>query len=111
MVITSKNAPAQTSSHSCLIVQEAIYSYVGWIFAQNFLNRLGSEYTALLAALDPNNTTHMEVLTKIKKRLRSDTFTRDYILDIIKSYPDLLKALYINFAMVHYIHPQENTLR
>ncbi|KAJ3101712.1 NAD-dependent glutamate dehydrogenase [Phlyctochytrium planicorne] len=93
-----------------LSVQEAIYGYVGWIFAQHFLNRLGNEYSALQNILDLENNTHGEVLAKIKKRLRSDTFTREYILDIIKLYPDLIKLCYINFAMVHYINPQQNDL-
>ncbi|KAH6562916.1 hypothetical protein BASA62_008844, partial [Batrachochytrium salamandrivorans] len=94
-----------------LSVQEAIYGYVGWIFAQHFLNRLGSEYTALSSIADINNSTHVEVLSKIKKRLRTDTFTRDYILDIIKMYPDLIKLCYLNFAMVHYINPAEEDLK
>ena len=91
-----------------LSVQEAIYGYVGWIFAQHFLNRLGNEYASLTSILDNTNTNQMEVLTKIKKRLRSDTFTREYILDIVKLYPDLIKLLYINFAMTHYIQPAGN---
>ncbi|KAJ3410477.1 NAD-dependent glutamate dehydrogenase [Chytridiales sp. JEL 0842] len=91
-----------------LSVQEAIYGYIGWIFAQHFLNRLGNEYSALLSILDKESATHMEVLTKIKKRLRSDTFTREYILDIIKLYPDLIKLCYINFAMIHYINPADS---
>lgn len=53
----------------------------------------------------------MEVLTKIKKRLRSDTFTREYILDIIKQYPELIRMLYINFAVTHYIQPPEGIMR
>jgi glutamate dehydrogenase len=84
---------------------------VGWIFAQHFLNRLGNEYSSLLQILDSNNASHGEVLAKIKKRLRSDTFTREYILDIIKLYPDLIKLCYINFAMQHYISPANNDLR
>ncbi|KAJ3036171.1 NAD-dependent glutamate dehydrogenase [Rhizophlyctis rosea] len=86
-----------------LSVQESIYGYVGWIFAQHFLNRLGPEYATLSTILDQNNTIHVETLSKIKKRLRSDTFTREYILDIIKLYPDLIKLCYTNFAMEHYI--------
>ena len=94
-----------------LSVQETIYGYVGWIFCQHFLNRLGNEYVALYSQLDPNNPSHQEVLAKIKKRLRSDTFTREYILDIIKLYPDLIKLCYIHFAMVHYINPGSNDLK
>ncbi|KAJ3368150.1 hypothetical protein HDU91_000816 [Kappamyces sp. JEL0680] len=84
------------------VVQEAIYGYVGWIFSQHFLNRLGGEYTALASIIDINNPSHQEVLSKIKKRLRSDTFTREYILDIIKLYPELIKLCYNHFAMVHH---------
>ncbi|KAJ1911607.1 NAD-dependent glutamate dehydrogenase [Tieghemiomyces parasiticus] len=88
-----------------LSVQETTYGYVGWIFAQHFLNRLGSEYTTLAGALDSSDPHHIEVLDKIKKRLRIDTFTREYILDILLRYPELIKLLYVNFAMVHYVNP------
>lgn len=94
-----------------LSVQETMYGYTCWIFCQHFLNRLGSEYSSLAAALDPNNATHQEVLTKMKKRLRQDTFTREYILDIIKMYPSLIKLLYVNFAMTHYIQPSGSGLK
>ncbi|KAJ3365780.1 NAD-dependent glutamate dehydrogenase [Allomyces javanicus] len=94
-----------------LSVQEAIYGYVAWIFSQHFLNRLGGEYATLTNLLDGANSAHVEVLTKIKKRLRSDTFTREYILEIIKLYPDLVKALYINFAMTHYVGQKESSIR
>ncbi|CAH1762686.1 12089_t:CDS:2 [Entrophospora sp. SA101] len=93
-----------------LSVQEAIYGYVGWIFAQNFLNRLGNEYVSLANLLNANDPAHVEVLTKIKKRLRSDAFTREYVLDIIKMYPELVRSLYINFALTHYVNPQGATL-
>ncbi|KAI8873321.1 NAD-dependent glutamate dehydrogenase [Ramicandelaber brevisporus] len=94
-----------------LSVQETIYGYVCWIFAQHFLNRLGSEYTTLTQVLDANNAQHVEVLNKIKKRLRQETFTREHILNIILKYPELIKLLYINFAMKHYINPPESALR
>lgn len=93
-----------------LSVQETIYGYVGWLFCQHFLNRLGSEYGSLTSIIDLNNTSHVEVLTKIKKRLRSDTFTREYILDIIKLYPELIKLLYNHFAIVHHVSGQTQTL-
>ena len=94
-----------------LSVQEAIYGYSGWIFCQHFLNRLGSEYTSLASILDSTNMRHVEVLSKIKKRLRSDTFTREYILDIVKLYPDLVKALYNHFAMTHHVSSQSVALQ
>ncbi|KAJ3021767.1 NAD-dependent glutamate dehydrogenase [Thoreauomyces humboldtii] len=94
-----------------LSVQETVYGYVGWIFCQHFLNRLGNEFVALSSALDLNNNLHVEVLQKIKKKLRSDTFTREYILDIVKLYPELLKLLYTNFAMMHYINPPHDDMK
>ncbi|KAI9467858.1 Glutamate/Leucine/Phenylalanine/Valine dehydrogenase-domain-containing protein [Zychaea mexicana] len=96
---------------SQLSVQEAVYGYVGWIFAQHFLNRLGKEYLSLTNILDARNPIHEEVLTKMKKRLRQDTFTREYILNIIKRYPDLIKLLYANFATVHYVNQRESSLQ
>lgn len=72
------------------------------------MNRLGGEYIALSSLLNNSDSGHVEVLSRIKKRLRSDTFTREYILDIIKLYPNLVKLCYINFAVAHYINPQRN---
>jgi len=94
-----------------LSVQETIYGFAGWIFAQHFLNRLGGEYNSLHAIIDQTNTIHVEVLSRIKKRLRSDTFTREYILDIVKMYPDLVKLCYINFAVTHYINPSKSDIK
>lgn len=94
-----------------LSVQETVYGYVCWIFAQHFLNRLGKEYLSLTNLLDKSNPIHEEVLTKMKKRLRQDTFTREYILDIIKQYPELIKLLYANFATVHYVNQREASIQ
>ncbi|CAO3644517.1 unnamed protein product [Mucor hiemalis] len=96
---------------SKLSVQEMVYGYVGWIFAQHFLNRLGKEYLSLTSILDRSNPVHEEVLSNLKKRLRQDTFTRDYILDIMKRYPELLKILYANFATTHYVNQREASLQ
>lgn len=106
------NTPLQSFFQSNqLSVQETVYGYVCWIFCQHFLNRLGSEYLALTTILDRTNPIHEEVLNKMKKRLRQETFTREYILDIISQYPDLIKLLYANFATVHYVNQREATLQ
>ena len=71
-------------------------------------NRIqGSEYTTLSALLDPHNSVHAELLSKLKHRLRNETFTADYILEIINRYPDLVKALYLAFANTHYLQTRE----
>ena len=88
-------------------VQEATYAYVGWIFAQHFCNRLGSAYLALKQVLDDTNPNHAEVLNKIKTRFREETFTRESIREVIQAHPDLIRMLYINFAMTHYPAAEE----
>ncbi|KAI9800123.1 MAG: NAD-dependent glutamate dehydrogenase [Piccolia ochrophora] len=86
-----------------LSLQETIYAHCVWVFVGHFLNRLGSEYTSLSSILDPSNSAHAEILSKIKRRLRTETFTADYILEIIHRYPDLVRALYLAFANTHYV--------
>ena len=86
-----------------LSLQESIYAHCVWVFVQHFLNRLGNEYNTLSSVLDSNNSVHAEVLSKLKKRLRTETFTADYILEIINQYPDLIRSLYLAFANAHYV--------
>ncbi|KAK8066570.1 NAD-specific glutamate dehydrogenase [Apiospora hydei] len=88
-------------AHGELSLQEAIYGHCVWVFVQHFLNRLGSEYVSLTQALDPKNNVHAGILSKLKRRLRSETFTPDYILEIITAYPALVRTLYAQFASVH----------
>ncbi|CBF79408.1 hypothetical protein AN7451.2 [Aspergillus nidulans FGSC A4] len=92
-----------------LSLQETIYAHCAWVFVQQFLNRLGSEYTSLTDLLDSNNSTHAELLAKIKKRLRTETFTSDYIAEIVNKYPDLIHKLYLDFANTHYVQTQGPT--
>ncbi|KAL9547950.1 hypothetical protein MBANPS3_005930 [Mucor bainieri] len=106
-----KNPLQQFFMTNKLSVQETVYGYVGWIFSQHFLNRLSKEYLSLSHILDASNPLHEEVLAKMKKRLRQDTFTREYILDIVKQYPDLIKLLYAHFAKVHYVNQREASLQ
>ncbi|TVY62927.1 NAD-specific glutamate dehydrogenase [Lachnellula suecica] len=84
-----------------LSLQETIYGHSVWVFIQHFLNRLGSEYASLVSALDPNNSGHAETLSRIKRRLRTETFTAGYIAEIIASRPELVRSLYASFAATH----------
>ncbi|KIW63011.1 hypothetical protein PV04_09893 [Phialophora macrospora] len=86
-----------------LSLQESIYAHCVHVFVQQFLNRLGSEYTSLVAALKGDTNANAELLSKIKKRLRTETFTSEYILEIINKYPDLIRNLYLSFANTHYV--------
>lgn len=91
-----------------LSLQEAIYAHCVHVFVQQFLNRLGSEYTSLVAALKGETTGNAELLSKIKKRLRNETFTSEYILEIINKYPELVRVLYLSFASTHYVQIRGN---
>ncbi|KAG9232161.1 putative NAD+ dependent glutamate dehydrogenase [Amylocarpus encephaloides] len=84
-----------------LSLQETIYGHCLWVFVQHFLNRLGSEYASLVSALDSSNSLHIEILSKIKRRLRTETFTAAYIFEIINSQPELVRSLYASFASTH----------
>jgi len=84
-----------------LSLQETVYGHCVWVFVQHFLNRLGPEYTSIRNALNATNTAHAEMLSKLKRRLRTETFTPDYILEIISSYPELVRSLYAAFASIH----------
>ncbi|KIK99830.1 hypothetical protein PAXRUDRAFT_822277 [Paxillus rubicundulus Ve08.2h10] len=83
-------------------VQEATYAYCGWVFAQHFCNRLGPAYLHLKNILDESNPSHAEVLNDIKRRFREETFTRESIAQVIHAHSELIRLLYVNFAMVHY---------
>ncbi|ORX34425.1 glutamate dehydrogenase [Kockovaella imperatae] len=100
-------AVAEDDENAGHAVQEATYAYAGWIFAQHFCNRLGSAYLALKNVLDESNPSHAEVVNKIKTRFREETFTRENIREVIQAHPELVRMLYINFAMVHYPAPDE----
>ncbi|PUU81771.1 Glutamate/Leucine/Phenylalanine/Valine dehydrogenase-domain-containing protein [Tuber borchii] len=86
-----------------LSLQETIYAHCVCHFVSHFLNRLGSEYAALSSLLDANISVHAETLTKIKRRLRQETFTSDYIFEIINDHPELVRSLYLSFANQHYV--------
>lgn len=95
-----------------MLLQESIYAHCGVIFVTHFLNRLGPEYQLLLGFLDPSKLIeHAELLNKLKKRLRLETFTQLYIHEIFSTQSEIVRKLYRQFADVHYIKlPLENTL-
>ncbi|KAJ2971777.1 hypothetical protein NQ176_g7531 [Zarea fungicola] len=84
-----------------LSLQEAVYAHSTWVFVQHFLNRLGPEYVSLSEIIDHNDSAQAALLSKLKRRLRTETFTPDYIYEIIQSYPELVRSLYASFASVH----------
>ena len=86
-----------------LSLQETIYAHCVWVFVGHFLNRLGAEYSALISLLDARISPHAALQAKIQPRLRTETFTSDYIMEIIHRYPDLVRSLYLTFANAHYV--------
>ncbi|KAA8901754.1 hypothetical protein TRICI_006000 [Trichomonascus ciferrii] len=87
-----------------LSLQESTYAHSAFIFVSHFLNRLGAEYTTLLDILDvENNPSHLEVLERLKRRLRQETFTREYIQQLINSQIEVVRQLYLQFADIHYV--------
>ncbi|KAF7357454.1 NAD-specific glutamate dehydrogenase [Mycena sanguinolenta] len=98
--------PKAPGSHA---VQEATYAYCGWIFAQHFTNRLGPAYLSLRNVLSESDPVHAEVLNDIKRRFREETFTRESIAGVILAYPELIRLLYVNFAVTHYPAAQEDS--
>lgn len=91
------------SLHGRLSLQQTIYAHCCWVFIGHFIQRLGTEYNTLKSVLEPKNSAHMELLNKIKRRLRTETFTADYLMEIINQYPELVRALYASFASYHYV--------
>ncbi|SCU93113.1 LAFA_0F14752g1_1 [Lachancea sp. 'fantastica'] len=87
--------------------QEAIYAHIGAIFINNFINRLGNEYQDLVSQFNlssmTNNTSMLEILNGLKKKLRNETYTQQMIIEVLHKYKDIVSKLYKNFAQVHYV--------
>lgn len=85
--------------------QEAVYSHVASIFINHFINRLGNDYQTLLSQLNvkSTDTTLLEVLNNLKKKLRNETYTQQVIIDVLHKYKEIVSKLYKNFAQVHYV--------
>ncbi|WFD21466.1 glutamate dehydrogenase [Malassezia equina] len=60
--------------------------------------------TALRQIIDEENSHQAAVLNDIKLRLREETFTRQSIYEVIKSFPHIVRLLYVHFAHIHYPH-------
>lgn len=95
-----------------LSLQESIYAQSGVIFVTHFLNRLGPEYSKLASLLDPSKSAeHAAVLNSLKRRLRSETYTQDFIKEVFNTRSEIVRKLYRQFADVHYIRSSmEKTL-
>lgn len=93
-------------------LQESIYAHIGTIFVTHFLNRLGNEYQTLTNILKTNDSVQVaELLSNLKKRLRSETFTQSFIFDVFNRYKSIVSQLFRSFADVHYVKSKvEKTL-
>lgn len=94
---------------SSLLLQESIYAHCGAIFVTHFLNRLGPEYAAVAKLVGPQG---LEALSALKKRLRAETYTPEFIRDVFGKQLPLVGRLYRHFADTHYIgaEGQQRTL-
>eukprot|EP01134_Creolimax_fragrantissima_P007774 CFRG7774T1 len=91
-----------------LTVRETTYAYCGWRFAEHFMNRLGPEYTVLNDVLSrAENEVNMSLLTKLKTRLRQDTYGKNQLKDIVQKHPTLVKILFQHFASTHRLTPSD----
>lgn len=95
-----------------LSLQESIYAQCGVIFTTHFLNRLGPEYQKLTSLLDASKSLeNAEVLNALKKRLRAETYSQNFIQEVFDTRRSIVQKLYRNFADVHYIKSsKEKTL-
>ncbi|RPA83364.1 NAD-specific glutamate dehydrogenase [Ascobolus immersus RN42] len=91
-----------------LSLQETIYAHCVSIFIGHVINRLGAEYYKLKDLIDVNDPVGSAALDNLRKRLRDETFTQEYIFQIINNHPDLVHALYLAFADKHYVMNQED---
>ncbi|CCH58919.1 hypothetical protein TBLA_0B00760 [Henningerozyma blattae CBS 6284] len=96
--------------------QEAIYAHIGSIFINHFINRLGSDYQSLLTQLNPKKTDTLllELIEKMKRKLRTETYSQSMIINTFHKYHKVVSKLYKNFAEIHYSYDKakalENTL-
>lgn len=92
--------------------QEAIYAHIGTIFINHFINRLGSDYKNLISQINlkENDTTLLEIIDNLKKKLRTETFTDNVIIHSLRKNYKIVSKLYKNFAQVHYVHNESSTL-
>ena len=64
------------------------------------MNRLGPEYNKLSSLLDPSKSIeHAEVLNSLKKRLRAETYTQDYIKEVLTTEETLFVNYTVNLLM------------
>lgn len=85
-------------------IQECIYAHCGVIFVSHFLNRLGPEFQSLKELLLSSNSSpkNLELVSKIKERFTSETFSESYILEVVESNADLTRQLFKHFVDAHY---------
>lgn len=111
MVYSIPDSPFQSLFREGLFnAQELMYATSGFVFSQHFLNRLGHEYWNIKDLLNPADPQHQQILSKLKKRLRNETFTVEFIRDIVQKYPEVIKRLYINFSLSQKVKPSRRSL-
>eukprot|EP01104_Vermistella_antarctica_P019825 TRINITY_DN802_c0_g1_i1.p1 TRINITY_DN802_c0_g1~~TRINITY_DN802_c0_g1_i1.p1 ORF type:complete len:1140 (+),score=371.06 TRINITY_DN802_c0_g1_i1:186-3605(+) len=83
---------------------EMSYAYAAWKFAHQFLTSVpkSREYKSLYDALQSRrDDTPLSLLVNLKNKLKKDAFTEGVLLEAIREYPNLIRALYYDFANYH----------
>lgn len=85
-------------------IQECIYAHCGSIFTTHFLNRLGPEFQSLKELLLSGNPSpkNLELITKIKERFNSETFSETFIFECFESNSSIIRQLFKHFVDTHY---------
>lgn len=93
--------------------QETTYAYIGAIFVNHFINRLGSDYKGLISQIIPleGDTTLLEVIDNLKKNLRIETFTENIIIESLKKDCKIVSKWYKHSWQLHYVHNDSLTLQ
>lgn len=102
MFCIPRNSFSDLFVRGTLSLQESVYAHCVAAFTTHFLNRLGPEYTSLKRQMD-ETAVHQQLLAKIKRRLREETYTREDVYNIIREQSDLVRIIYAQFASTHFI--------
>ncbi|KAF6063746.1 Glutamate/Leucine/Phenylalanine/Valine dehydrogenase family protein [Candida albicans] len=114
MYVTSKSRKSPVDLSIYQVIKEAslLYCIPHNYFHDRFIQGELSLQESIYAQSDPSKSIeHAEVLNSLKKRLRAETYTQDYIKEVFDNRRDIVRKLYRQFADVHYIRSSmEKTL-
>ena len=109
--VPSKEVISLLEPSKKLSVHAVSYAYCAFLFVQQFINRLGTEYHSLsnvmgqLQAKIPSDDVLQNqvnrLMENLRQRLVSDRYTPDFVWASICQFPSLVASLYSHFAHTH----------